>query len=267
MNSQLKDQNKEYQIPNDILNIINSKLIISTPKAMGYRRAKDLLKNKTLNYGTLKLIKNFFDYCDPISQKDEFELVGGNAMQSFVERTLKSEREKINLMDKNKVVSAPPSASDNTLKGSDGNVDMSLELNESKNKKTTGSAVVIINEENKILVVKRSPVRSTWNPNKWALVGGKIEKNEEPIDAAKREVSEECGLKITHFIDSFYMLSPPNNVDYFFIAKAPKNQEVKLNEEHTECKWLSLNEIKKLDAVPMLYESVELALLKINNKK
>lgn len=80
---------------------------------------------------------------------------------------------------------------------------------------------------------------------------------------------EESGLTLEHFIDEFVILSPPNTVDHVFIAKAPENPQVTLNNEHTEFNWLGLDEIKNLgeNAVPMLYDCVELAVSKMNEKQ
>jgi dATP pyrophosphohydrolase len=266
MNSQLYNQDKQYPIPKDILSRIQAKLFSGGGENDGTKRAKNLIKTGYLTYSTLKRLKNFFDYLDPNQQALQFELAGGQAMRQFVENTLQSERETTDIQSQNKSTSAPPSAMDNTLHGSSGDVNMDLSEAQVKDKRKRGALAVIINEENKVLIVKRAPFKGSWMPNKYALVGGKIEKGEEPIDAAKREAIEECGLKLEHFVDSFNIVSPPNIVDYAFIAKAPKGQEVKLNEEHTEFKWLSLDEIKKLDAVPMLYECVELSLNKLMEK-
>jgi ADP-ribose pyrophosphatase YjhB (NUDIX family) len=266
MNSQLQQEDKQYPIHRDILNSINAKYIIRKSNSDGSKRANNLLKTKYLTYSTLKRLKNFFDYLNPVQQREEFELVGGEAMRQFVEKTLQSERNRTNLHTQNKVVSAAPSAMDNTLRGASGDVNMDLSEAEIKDSKKRGALAVIVNEENKVLIVKRAPFRGSWMPNKHALVGGGIEQGEEPIDAARREVNEESGLKLNHFVDSFNIISPPNTVDFVFIAKAPENQEVKLNEEHTEHGWYSLDEIKELDSVPMLYECIELALNKMKEK-
>lgn len=266
MNSQLEQENKQYAIPRDILSNINAKYIIRKRETDGSKRANNLLKNKYLTYGTMKRLKNYFDYLNPVQQREEFEIVGGEPMRQFIEKTLQSERNRTNMSTQNKVMSAPPSAMDNTLHGASGDVNMDLSEAEVKDRKKRGALAVIINENSEILLGKRSAFKNSWNPSKYALFGGGIEKGEEPIDAVKRELMEEAGLKLTHFVDSFNIVSPPNTVDYVFIAKAPENQEVKLNEEHTEHNWYSLDEIKDLDAVPMLYECIELALNKMNKK-
>lgn len=267
MNSTLYNEDKHYPVPKAILMKIQAKLTTSNDQE-GIRRGKNILKLGYVTYGVLKRLKNFFDYLDLKKQADQFELAGGQEMRNFIEQTLQSERERTNISNQNKVTSAPPSAFDNTL-----NVNQTprMDMNENdlpKDKKSRGALTVIIDEEEKVLIVKRAPIKGTWEPNKLALVGGGIEEGEEPIDAAKREAMEETGLNLEYFIDDFYILTPPKTVDYVFIAKAPENPKVILNDEHTEFNWFGLDDLKTLvnESVPMLYECVEIALNKIQEK-
>jgi 8-oxo-dGTP pyrophosphatase MutT (NUDIX family) len=204
----------------------------------------------------------------PKKQLDQFEFAGGQQMRDFVEQTLQSERERTNISNQNKVTSAPPSAFDNTLNL---NQTPRMGVNEDdlpQDKKSRGALAVIVNEEGKVLIVKRAPFEGSWMPGKHALVGGGIEEGEEPINAARRETMEEARLNLEHFIDEFIILSPPNTVDHVFIAKAPENPHVVLNNEHTEYRWASLDEIKLIEneSVPMLVDCVELALNKMQEK-
>jgi 8-oxo-dGTP pyrophosphatase MutT (NUDIX family) len=265
MNSQLYAQDKQYPIPDDILSKIRIKLYSANKEDEGTKRAKNLVHTGYCTYPVLKRLKNFFDTAIP-ADGVRYELAGGDAMRQFVESTLQSEREKINIQKQNKEVSMPPSAMDNTL-----NLQKTPRMNvseaETQGKKSRGALAIIVNEEEKVLIVKRSPFKGSWMPNKHALVGGKIEKNEAPDVAAKRETFEEAGLTLENFEGSFNVLSPDDKVDHVFIAKAPQNQEVKLNNEHTEYNWVALEELKNYDTVPMLYECIELALNKLREKR
>lgn len=267
MNSALYNEGKHYPVPRPILMKIQAKLATSNDKE-GIKRGKNILKMGYVTYPMLKRLKNFFDYMHPKKQLGQFELAGGQDMKNFVEQTLQSERERTNISNQNKVMSAPPSAFDNTLNL---NQTPRMDMNEDdlpEDKKSRGALTLIINEEGKVLIVKRAPFEESWMPGKFALVGGGIEEGEEPINAAKRETMEETGLILEHFIDEFIILTPPNTVDYVFIAKAPENPQVVLNEEHTEYKWVTLDEIEELDGstVPMLYECIEIGLNKMQEK-
>tara|TARA_A100001388_G_C28503195_1_gene372618 strand:+ start:93 stop:566 length:474 start_codon:yes stop_codon:yes gene_type:complete len=53
-----------------------------------------------------------------------------------------------------------------------------------------GAAVALINLENQVLLEKRSDCG--W----WGITGGGLDKGENIFDCAKREIFEECGIKI-----------------------------------------------------------------------
>ena len=56
--------------------------------------------------------------------------------------------------------------------------------------------VWIISKEGEILLTQRSEKKET-NPLEWECTGGSVLKNEEPIEAAIRETSEEIGLNLS----------------------------------------------------------------------
>jgi 8-oxo-dGTP diphosphatase len=53
----------------------------------------------------------------------------------------------------------------------------------------------VINEDNKFLILKRSPNAAVY-PNHWDLPGGRLESGEDMKRSLEREVKEETGLKI-----------------------------------------------------------------------
>ena len=61
-----------------------------------------------------------------------------------------------------------------------------------------GAKAFIKNKKlDKYLFVLRDDKPNIPNPNCWALIGGGIEKGEEPIEALKREVKEEIGIELS----------------------------------------------------------------------
>ena len=81
----------------------------------------------------------------------------------------------------------------------------------------------------------------------WQGVAGKIEKGEKSWEAAKRELQEETGLKpdkmfIVDHVSKFYeqMDDRINLVPVFGIEV--NTQEVVLSDEHSEYKWVKIDE-------------------------
>lgn len=84
-------------------------------------------------------------------------------------------------------------------------------------------------EKNVALIRKNNPA---WQFNKYNGVGGKIESNESPIEAMKREFWEETGVKTSTAIWKIYcILSRPGDYRVYFLrAKSNLVYDVKTNE-------------------------------------
>ncbi|MFW6246996.1 MAG: NUDIX hydrolase [bacterium] len=240
--------NKSYRIPSEVLNRINS-VLVSNPHGEGVKRAKNMLKNGSITYQAMKRLKNFFDYYNPKKDKLQYELAGGDLMKSFVDRTLNAERDATNRGDDIK---------------RDLNVDVNLgtrasqspRLNEiAKKKKVEKNATaIIVGKDNRFLLLKRSSYPEQWMPNKWSLVGGAVEKGENPETACKREILEECGLEIADMIDTF-TIKRDGVMEYVFACRFNGDPiDVELNKEHDGYGWFTYPEIDYLDTVPHLKE-------------
>lgn len=96
-----------------------------------------------------------------------------------------------------------------------------------------------------VLLLKRRS-DDVSRPGTWDIVGGRLEFGENPFSGVRREVKEECGLAIK--------ICAPLGVHYFkrddgqqimlvsFLCIC-NDQDIVLNEEHTEYKWVKINEI------------------------
>lgn len=123
---------------------------------------------------------------------------------------------------------------------------------------TNGTAVMIFDNENRVLILKRSK-GSYWMPERWGLPGGKIEEEEAPIEAAKREVREETELNVFKLME----VSKKPKDCVFFATKAFSGQ-VKINYEHTSFKWVSVNDLPNYNTTPDLFMYVKEALNELN---
>jgi hypothetical protein len=92
MNKNLYD--KTFDIPKHLLDTLKEKFNAhkDNEDSQGYKRNKELRKEKKVTYQSLKRIKNFFDKTEKKDNEVEYELNGGDEMKKFVEYTLNSQR-------------------------------------------------------------------------------------------------------------------------------------------------------------------------------
>ena len=124
-----------------------------------------------------------------------------------------------------------------------------------------------LKHNNKILILKRSQKVKSMK-ELWAGISGIIENNELPINRAKIEIFEEVGIKQEYITlikssNEITVESPQyaNHqwIIFPFFFKTDKN-EIKLNWENSEFKWIDVNQLKEFNTVPNL-EKILLSLL------
>ena len=112
---------------------------------------------------------------------------------------------------------------------------------------TVGAVVLIVNEQNHLLMLKRSDNGS------WGLPGGAVEPGEMVEDAALRETLEESGLRVEEMSLFGVFSGPecyykyPNGDEVYNVTVAYLSREVsgdiQLNDEHTEWDWFALADL------------------------
>jgi len=118
-----------------------------------------------------------------------------------------------------------------------------------------GAAAIIVDEQNRLLLLKRSD-SGCWGPPGGAVEPGKVVEM-----AAKREVREETGLEVGE-VSLFGVFSGPElfyrypngdevyNVTIVYLAHDWRG-EINLNGEHTDWRWLKIADIPKNISPPI----------------
>ena len=134
------------------------------------------------------------------------------------------------------------------------------------NEKIDFTVEVFIVFKNRVLLRKHDKFK------KWLSVGGHIELNEDPIEAAHREVKEEVGLdielvgnkKIFESTDHSRELLPPMAINrhpisgthehvsfvYFGRATTDTIQPTYADDISEECRWCTKEDLEKIDLWP-----------------
>ncbi|HUU77015.1 MAG TPA: NUDIX domain-containing protein [candidate division Zixibacteria bacterium] len=103
----------------------------------------------------------------------------------------------------------------------------------------------VVEKDNKFLVLKRSPNKDV-GANLWEVVTGRLEAEELPEIGTIREVKEEVNLDVEILmpIDTGFFYRGGKEFPMVFILFWCKylSGEVKISWEHSEYKWLSLEE-------------------------
>lgn len=127
---------------------------------------------------------------------------------------------------------------------------------------------VIIKHDGKFLICKRNP--SGEIPGMWSIPAGKIEETEDVQNAAKREFFEETAININDKELKFVGMIPRYSRDgkrmkglmYTYIIEVdtpchPDLEEAIDGEEHSECGYFTLEDMKSLSIDIFLYKLFE----------
>lgn len=130
-----------------------------------------------------------------------------------------------------------------------------------KLQKICASGLII--KDKKILIVKRAD-NDDYLPGYFEIPGGKIEFGEDPKVGAAREVLEEVGIEV----DAEYPLNAFSDIGasgshvveiVYFCNIRDLNAEVSLSEEHSEYKWITIEEIDHIYMTEKMKQSIKTA--------
>ena len=129
---------------------------------------------------------------------------------------------------------------------------------------TFSQKIVLFHPKNPELfaVLKRS--RPSTNPRLWDLPGGNVLYGELHMDSLKKEILEETGITETLNLEPVFVstrvLTDPDIYRLFIGYKGTSlSENITISKEHTEYKWVTLEEFSNLDAKETLKEVAKLA--------
>lgn len=126
-----------------------------------------------------------------------------------------------------------------------------------------GAGIFFTNGQ-KVLLLKRC--KNDRFAHQWCLPGGKVEKNETELQAARRECEEECGTcpgnnvaEISHTHGEFKWTSFFFKVDDIFTCN--------LNKEHDDWKWVDIDDLPNQALMRPFRQNIERYIEKAKNIK
>jgi len=97
----------------------------------------------------------------------------------------------------------------------------------------------------KFLLLRNNPKDPSHGGNYWFTVTGSVEKNEDEMEAVKREVKEETNLDVKEIVDlswtSVYSWDGEDHKEKNFLVFVKKGKII-LSQEHVDFEWLELDD-------------------------
>ena len=118
--------------------------------------------------------------------------------------------------------------------------------------------MIVKDRQGRCLLIKRSAA-SKANAHKWDFPGGKEDPGESFTESIAREVKEETGLQVSIInpIGVAQSDAPEKRIFYIFVEGFFKKGKVILSSEHEEYRWVSSEEMLKMDFCPQFKEFVK----------
>ena len=120
----------------------------------------------------------------------------------------------------------------------------------------------LVLHEGKFLILKRSKFVGSFQ-GYWSCISGFLEKGEEPLETALREISEEtqkkrASLTLLKSAGPFYSEIPAVIFESHWFLFESEDKDICLDWEHDEIKWIKPDEIVKFKTVPWLENMIKI---------
>jgi len=104
-------------------------------------------------------------------------------------------------------------------------------------------ATIIVIEENKFLVLRRSKTSS--GSGFWNFPGGSVEEGEEISEAAVRELKEEADLDVNSDDTDYLGTLTTKYLNIHFFITDEYSGTVKINKESDDFRWIGMDDLDK----------------------
>ena len=116
--------------------------------------------------------------------------------------------------------------------------------------------------QGKFLILKRSKLVGSFQ-GYWSCISGYCEKEEDPLETAIREISEEtqkprASLTLLKSAGPFYSEIPAVIFESHWFLFGSEDKDIYLDWEHDEFKWVNPAEIRKFKTVPWLENMIRI---------
>ncbi len=124
------------------------------------------------------------------------------------------------------------------------------------------AVVAVITRGPQILSLRRAST-SDAGAGLWETLSGRVEQGEEPLAAVRREIEEECGLKVEidpRPVESYAGMRAGEPMIVVLYRARYLGGDVRLSAEHDDFCWLSLAEFAQRSSLTRLVEAARTAL-------
>lgn len=128
-----------------------------------------------------------------------------------------------------------------------------------------GVKIIIRNNKDKLLVIKRTELLQNESVTSWDIPGGRIEPNEDLRTALAREMLEELGVAINetpHLVNAQDIFVPAKDLHVvrltYLAHEDISSESITLSDEHQQLAWLTLDEARNQVNEPFLKETLML---------
>jgi len=108
-----------------------------------------------------------------------------------------------------------------------------------------GTGILLLNSNNEVLLLLRDDKVDIPFPNMWDIPGGKVEENETPAEAIRREMMEEMSIKDLGEIQLFKIITSENITDHIFWKRLDLNPAKIDLMEGQRIEYFNLERIRK----------------------